>query len=178
MRKVILYAAMSLDGYLADKEGKVDWIGGDGSDLEAVSNWYEEFYHSVDCILMGRRTYEQIVTELSPDCWIYGGKQTYVFTHQEQEALPEIEFTQKSPQELLRWLKHRKGKDIWLCGGGDLIGQLVEEDLIDEYHLTLIPVLLGGGIPMFPPQAEAQRLKLISSRQGNGMADLVYEKES
>lgn len=174
MRKVILYVAMSLDGYLADKEGSVNWIEGDGSQQEELP-WYEEFYHTVDTILMGRVTYEQITKELSPDIWMYGDKKTYVFTTGEEATSKEIDFTSRTPSQLLSWLKHRKGTDIWLCGGQNLIAQCIKEDLIDEYHITLVPTLLGGGLGLFP-EGSPQLLQLQSTRHSNGMVDLVYRK--
>lgn len=172
MRNVILYVAMSLDGYLADETGGLDWLHGENP--EELNQWYEEFYDSVDCILMGKRTYQQIAEELSPEFWIYGGKQSYVFTSTAQEEQPDIQFTQKQPGELVKYLKHRKGKDIWICGGAQLISTMIQEDLVDEYHITIIPTLLGGGIPLFPQGNPPKRLSLQSSRCDNGMVDLVY----
>ncbi len=174
MRKVILYVASSLDGYLADDEGGLDWLVGENP--EEISPWYEEFYHGIDTILMGRRTYGQIVEELSPEFWIYGDKETYVFTHQKQENLPKITFTEQNPSDLLRYLKHRKGKDIWLCGGGDLIAQMLEENLVDVIHLSLIPTLLGSGKTLFPSGAIEKKLSLQSVRHENGIVDLVYSR--
>lgn len=176
MRKAILYAAMSLDGYLADEQGGLAWLEGDGSGEDRTAQWYEAFYDKVDCILMGRKTYQQITTELSPEVWMYGGKQSYVFTQQVQDPLPDITFTQRKPAELLRYLKHRKGKDIWICGGATLIEEMQREDLIDEYHLTLVPRLLGKGIPLFLPQNAGAALTLVACEQGNGMVDLIYRK--
>lgn len=178
MRKTILYVAMSLDGYLADQEGSVDWISGDGSS-DGENQWYEAFYDSIDCIFMGKNTYHQIIHQLSPSLWLYGDKQTYVFTQETQEnqnPMPQIQFTQKKPAQLLHWLKHRKGKDIWICGGSQLISALMAENLIDEYHITLIPCLLGGGLPLFSPNHPPENLKLRSCETDDGMIDLVYEK--
>lgn len=178
MRKVILYGAMSLDGYLADREGGVDWICGDGSGEEDMP-WYEEFYQGIDTILMGRRTYEQILNELSPGLWLYGDKKTYVFSHDLKEETKEIVFTDKNPVEFVKWLKNRKGTDIWLCGGAELYGSFIGADLVDEYHLTLIPTVLGGGISLFSGfsgNEGEKKLSLVSYRQENGMVDLVYRK--
>ncbi|MFI3254859.1 MAG: dihydrofolate reductase family protein [Eubacteriales bacterium] len=175
MRKVILYVATSLDGYLAEEQGGLDWLHGENP--EEISPWYEEFYHSIDTILMGKKTYEQIAQELSPEFWIYGDKESYVFTHENQDNLDHIQFTDKKPSELLRYLKNRKGKDIWLCGGADLIAQMMEEDLIDVVHLSLIPTLLGKGIPLFPKNEGEKRLSLESVKNDNGIVDLVYVKK-
>ncbi len=179
MRKAILYVAMSLDGFLADETGGVDWIGdvnpSTEEEEEGVSS-YELFYDRVDTIFMGRVTYEQITQEVSPDIWMYGGKKTYVFCQNEKPSLPDIEFTQRSPVELLRYLKHRKGKDIWVCGGAKLIASMMEADLIDEFHISVVPVLLGKGTSLFSAGYQGQRLELRSSQQVNGMAELIYEK--
>lgn len=178
MRKVILYAAMSIDGYLADKQGGIDWLEGDGSSNDSMP-WYEDFYESVDTILMGRNTYQQIVEDITVGFWLYGDKKTYIFTSQgekEEGNKKELVFTAKNPADLIHWLKHRKGKDIWLCGGANLIAQCQKAQLIDEYHLTLIPTLLGEGLPLFAPQEGESPLKLLSTREENGMVDLVYGK--
>lgn len=178
MRKVILYVAMSLDGYLADQNKNVDWIEGDGSS-ENDSPWYESFYQSIDTILMGRNTYQQIIQDLSFGIWLYGDKKSYIFTSQGNEERgknKELVFTDRNPKDLIHWLKHRKGKDIWLCGGSDLITQMVEANLIDEYHITLIPTLLGEGIPLFPKGETENKLTLLSSQHENGMVDLIYKK--
>ena len=82
MRKVVIYIAMSLDGYIADKNGSVSWLGGDGSDKDNFGS-YPEFIETVDTVILGYTTYNQIVTELSPDVWPYDGKATYVPTHRD-----------------------------------------------------------------------------------------------
>lgn len=176
MRKLILYTAISVDGYLADPQGGLDWIKGDGSE-EGAMPWYEEFYHGVDTILMGRKTYRQITQEISPDVWLYGDKETYVFTNAEQGYMPKVHFTSRRPEELIRWLRHRKGGDIWLCGGATLIQPFVEMDLVDEYHLTTIPTLLGQGIHLFSQGGNQQRLRLVQTDTFNGMVDVVYRRE-
>lgn len=187
MRKVILYVAMSLDGYLADEQGGLDWIleagaveqaesaeKADGETREHTPSRYEQFYDTVDTVVMGRVTYEQISREISPDVWMYGGKKTYVLTKTAQNPLPDIEFTQREPGELIRYLKHRKGKDIWICGGARLISAMMTANLIDEYRISLVPVVLGKGIALFSPQEQGVKLQLQDCVPENGMVDLVY----
>lgn len=192
MRKAILYVAISLDGYLADEQGGLDWIleAGNESPEEnpdnpdnpdnpetaqvAESSSYEIFYDSVDTIIMGRVTYEQITQEICPDIWMYGGKKTIVLTKTPQAALPDIEFSQREPEALLRYLKNRKGKDIWICGGATLISAMMAADLIDEYHISVVPVLLGKGIGLFSPQNLGRKLELCSCEQQGSTVDLVY----
>ena len=122
MRKVIAYIAMSLDGYVADKHGSVAWLAGDGSDVENVGS-YPEFYKSVDTVILGNTTYKQIVTELSPDKWVYEGKQSYVITNQDCKNTDEITFTNRNIADLVHNLKLQDGKNIWICGGASTIDQ-------------------------------------------------------
>ncbi len=174
MRKVILYIAMSLDGYIADQHGGVGWLGGDGSDANSPGS-YSGFLRSVDTIIMGYKTYQQIVSELSPDTWVYAGKKSYVITHRHLESSDEIIFTDKDLSILLAELKRKNGKNIWICGGASIVNQLLALGLIDRMHITMIPTLLGDGLRLFSKHAKETRLELISTQSNNGMTDLVYE---
>lgn len=116
MREVVLYIGMSLDGFIADPAGGVDWMQGDGSEPEHPGS-YPEFFRTVDTVLLGYRTYRQITTELSPDTWAYSGKKTYVLTHRTLPPQEEIVFTDLPAGELLKKLKQQDGERIWVCGG-------------------------------------------------------------
>ena len=175
MRNVILYIAMSLDGYLADANGGVAWLDGDGSDSLHPGS-YEAFSETVDTVLMGYRTYRQIVTELSPETWPYCGKTTYVWTHRELPAAEGIVFTSQSPAELIAALKTQPGQDIWVCGGANVVQQLLALDLLDRLFVTVIPTLLGDGIRLFSQQERELPLKLIAVERYNGMAELRYQR--
>ena len=85
MRKAILYIAMSLDGYIADENGGVDWLSGQDPDGESEGT-YHEFVRGTDTVVMGWKTYHQVMTELSPDEWVYGNLMTYVITHREETS--------------------------------------------------------------------------------------------
>lgn len=176
MRKVVLYLGMSLDGYIADKNGDVGWMEEEGTgSLEESS--YPDFIETVDTVLMGYTTYHQIRTELSPDSWAYEGMQTYVFTHRSEQDEEEIHFTDELPEVFVRQLREQEGKDIWLCGGADLVKQFVEADLIDQYRITVLPVLLGDGIRLFGSESRQRKLKLTAAERYGGMAELIYEKQ-
>lgn len=175
MRKVILYIAMSLDGYLADETGGVAWLEGDGSD-ERHPGSYEAFTERVDTVLMGYRTYAQIVAELSPQAWPYAGKTTYVLTHRKKAPTDGIIFTEQDPAELVAGLRRQPGKDIWLCGGADVVRQLLALNLVDEFFITVIPVLLGQGIRLFSPQERQLPLRLLETVSYNGMVELRYQR--
>ncbi len=175
MRKTVLFIAMSLDGYIADEQGGVSWINGQG-DPEDMIDVYSSFVKNVDTIFVGWNTYHQVVTELSPEEWVYQDFTTYVFTHKQQLSSPQIRFTGENPVDMLKRLKEEKGKDIWICGGADLIGQLMQDDCIDEYYLSVIPVLLGKGIRLFGNFEKEKKLKLCKVQSYNGITDLVYTR--
>lgn len=175
MRKAVLFIAMSLDGYIADVNGGVDWLNGQSNDSETADP-YAAFAEGIDTVFMGWNTYRQIVTELSPETWIYGDFLTYVFTHRRNSADGEICFTDKNPAELLRELKQKEGKDIWICGGADLAGQLLCADLIDRYDISVIPTLLGKGIRLFGERECEKKLSLVKAQDYNGIVELIYER--
>ena len=172
MRKISLFIAMSLDGYIADSTGSVDWLQGqgDGEDIDT----YSEFIRDVDTILMGWNTYHQIVTELSPDEWIYRDFISYVITHNEHTSSEKIRFVNRDPVDLLKSLKKENGRNIWICGGANLVRQLVNQDFIDCYHITVVPTLLGSGVRLFENAKQEIKLKLLNIRSYNGMTELNY----
>lgn len=174
MRKVILFIAMSLDGYIADKNGGVEWLHGQEDDSENIDT-YSEFIKYVDTVLMGWNTYHQITTELSPNKWVYDGLTTYVFTHHQAKFTKDIIITDQNPVNLVKKLKEKNGKDIWICGGANLIHQLMTEKLIDKYQISIIPTLLGKGIKLFDELDKEQKLKLIKTQNYNGIVEMIYE---
>ena len=152
MRNVILFIAMSLDGYLADRRGGVDWLRGQDPGAEDPDS-YTPFSQRVDTVLMGWNTYYQIITELSPGTWVYSGMTSYVFTHRELPSTDAVRFTRQDPCALVRTLRQRTGRDIWACGGADLIGQLMAGDCIDRLEVSVIPTCLAAGSPSSAPRA-------------------------
>lgn len=175
MRKAVLFIAMSLDGYIADSNGGVGWLNGQENDREN-NDTYFEFVKDIDTVLMGWNTYYQVVNELSPTEWVYNDFTTYVFTHKEIASAENIAFTNDNPTDLLKKLKVQEGKDIWICGGANLITQLMRENLIDRYYISVIPVLLGRGIRLFGEFTNQQKLRLIKTQSYNGIVELIYER--
>lgn len=173
MRTVVLFIAMSLDGYIADSTGGVGWLSGQENDGE-IKDTYSEFIKEIDTVIMGWNTYHQIVTELSPQEWVYSGMTSYVLTHRKIQDTEEIKFTENHPCELVQQLRREQGKGIWICGGAYVVHQLMEKNLIDRFHISLIPTLLGNGIRLFGTLEQEQRLKLIRTETYNGIVELVY----
>lgn len=175
MRKTTLYIAMSLDGCIADENGSVDWLDGDGSEPDAAGS-YADFIQDIDTVIMGRRTYDQVTGTLSPNNWPYDGRQTYVITHQLLPDQPGITFTSEAPATLVRRLQAEKGRGIWILGGAHIAQALLAEGFIDRLQITIIPTLLGGGVRLFDHLPAEEPLRLLHTRQDNGMVELTYEK--
>lgn len=175
MGRLVLYLAVSVDGYLADEQGGVSWLGGDGSEPENFGN-YSAFYETVEAIIMGWSTYHHIVTELSPDNWPYKGCPCYVVTHRNEPNREGITFWNRPITELADKLIEEHKGNIWICGGASVAGQLLKEDCIDKLWLSIIPTVLGKGIRLFPELSQELPLKLVRTKSYNGIVDLVYER--
>lgn len=172
MKKVILYIAVSLDGYIADEKGSVEWLMNYENDEQA----YQNFIDTIDTTIMGRITYEQIMNELSSEEWPYMGLNNYVFSSSFVSDNEYVEIINEDIGQFIQKLKQEAGKDIWIIGGAKLAHQLIKQNLIDEYQLTFIPVLLGKGIRLFE-EFEKIELKLISNKCINGLLYTTYQKK-
>ena len=142
--KVVVYIGISLDGYIATKDDSLEWLlntQGSGD------NGFGEFYNTVDMIILGRRTYDWIMTQENGR-FPYIGKECYVFTSQKMMDTEYVKFTSQSPEELISEIKG-EGKKIWIVGGSQMIDLARKKKLIDEYILNISPVILGDGIPLF-----------------------------
>ena len=175
MGKCVLYLAMSVDGYIADEQGGVGWLVGDGSELEAPGS-YPAFWDTVDAIVMGWTTYHQLITELSPDSWPYKGRPCYVVTHRQEADQGDIHFWNGELTALVDKLKAVHAGNVWVCGGASVAGQLLNENRIDKPWLSIIPTVLGKGVRLFPELGQELPLKLVGTEHWNGIVDLVYVK--
>ncbi len=162
MRKIILFIAMSLDGYIADDRGGVDWLSGQGCDSENL-DVYSEFAKDIDTVFMGWNTYHQVVTELSPAEWIYNDFITYVITHNRRDSTEQIHFTDENPIDRLKILKSQNGKNIWICGGANLVQQLMCNNLIDEYYISVIPTFVRFWYPAVWKYRRGNKAEIIKN---------------
>jgi len=169
MRKIILYIATSIDGFIARENGDIDWLPQSNSQEEDYG--YKKLLGSVDTLLIGRKTYDQI---LSFGKWPYKGKKCYVFTNSNPKPDNNVEFI-NNPVSFIKELIKKDGKDIWLVGGSELNTLLINEGLIDEIILTITPVVLGQGIKIFNNIENDIKLKLKDSIGYNsGFTQLKY----
>jgi len=155
MRRVRYSVAMSLDGYIAGPHGEFDWIPMD-PDID-----FGALMGSFDTLLMGRKTYE--ATRDHGGAGMPGMK-AYVFSKTlRQEDCPGVTVAD-DPESVVADLRLSPGKDIWLFGGGELFGSMLDAGLVDGVEVAVIPILLGGGIPLLPPPADGAVLTLTEHR--------------
>lgn len=157
MRRIRYQVAASLDGYIAGPNGEFDWITTDPDiDFTALMDQFDTF-------IMGRGTFEMMVGQQGSGAT--PGKQTLVISRTlRQQDHPDVTIVSADLEKTLTALKKKPGKDIWLFGGGSLFRSLLELRLVDTIESAIIPVLLGGGIPLFPPPASRAKLKLAGHR--------------
>src|SRR5277367_4117394 len=174
-RKVILGFGLSIDGYIARRNGAIDYlvIDKEGEALMA------DFFAKIDTTIMGRKTAaaaeEMRKTGEIPDM---PGMSTYVFSRRWKPGKRDgFEVVNGSLTAFVKKLKRRQGKDIYLGGGGQLCRSFLQEDLVDELYLGLGPVLLGDGIPGFPGKFTQRNFKLTECKSyANGSVGLRYER--
>ncbi|QIL76390.1 dihydrofolate reductase family protein [Hymenobacter sp. HDW8] len=172
MRKVVLYIAASLDGYIASSNGSVDWLP---PILPESDYGYADFLASVDATLMGRTTYEQMLTFGE---WSYPELVNYVFTSNPpaEAAHSSVRFVTAEAVEFVGQLRQQEGGTIWLIGGSKLAAPLLAAALVDELMLFVVPRLLGDGIPLWEAPKSAQPIKLLRNHAWpNGMILLHYQ---
>lgn len=175
-RKIILYIATSLDGFIADTKGDINWLSENNTDLVSDTS-YEDFYQSVDTVIMGRTTYDQVTQTLSPDDYPYADSKSYVITSRRGDNKENVTFTDQSVVELVKELKETNGKDIFIIGGASIVKPLVEENLIDEYQLAIIPTILGSGIPLFSSLEQPLKLTATNVQLVNNIVYHTYQKQ-
>ena len=165
MRTITLFIASSLDNFIAREDGAIDWLFTDGD------FGYKQFYDSIDTVFMGRKTYDTAV-RLGEH---FENKICYVFSRTKQKSTGNIHF-RDDPVSVAKRLVHEQGKGIFLEGGGEIISVFLKEKLIDNMILSIHPVILGSGIPLFPEIDKQVNLKLLNcTRFDNGLVQLNYE---
>jgi len=176
MRQVILYIAASLDNYIARPDGNVDWLSSPEFLIPDEDYGYNEFYASIGTTLMGNSTYRFILDQDVP--FPYPDKKNYVFSRSANNRDTEfVRFISHDPVDFVRQLKLDNGKDIWLVGGGQINTILLNSDLIDKMILTLFPLTLGEGIPLFHGKYKEVKFNLEASKSyQSGIVQLNLQK--
>lgn len=169
-RRIVLYIASSLDGYIATQDENLDWllsVHGEGD------NGYSQFYDTIDTIIIGRKTYDWIMTHENGN-FPYPGKECFVFSNTRQGSDDFVSFKSDDPVVFADALKRKPGRKIWIVGGGILIDAFLRQNCVDEIILSIAPVLLGSGIPLFLPKDLMTNLILIDVKRYGQFAELHY----
>ena len=176
-RKVIYFLAASLDGFIARVDGSVDWLKIE--DLEEAGDEFKAFTDSVDTVLYGRKTFEKGF-ELDPTGKGFEGFKNFVFSRSKPDNDPSFAtFVSDEPVGFVSNLKKDEGKNIWLMGGGELAATLLDAGLIDEIIVSIQPVILGKGIPMFSNSAEFSELESANVKtRKSGSIQVTYRLDS
>ena len=184
MSRTIYFTALSLDGYVADADGSLDWLFAVPRDEESGTGSFSAFFSRIGALCMGATTYDWVLAEGSlttdPARWqaYYGDRPCWVFAHRPRMRLPgaDIRFVDASVETVHPEIVAAAGRrDVWMMGGGVLAGQYFDAGLIDELHLHVAPVFLGGGAPALPRFVAADRLRLREAREDGAFVSLRYD---
>jgi dihydrofolate reductase len=174
-RKLILYISMSLDGFIATQDDDLSWLS--VVQKEGEDYGYTAFNETIDTYIVGRKTYE-VVMKLTGGVFPQAKQHTcYVLTRQARENENGVTFYDGDVEELILRLKSEEGKNIYCDGGGEVVKLLMDKDLIDEYIVSVIPVVLGDGKRLFHGGTPRIALNALPSKQyDTGLVQLHYVK--
>ena len=166
MKKIILYIATSVDGFIARKNGSVDWLTKFNNKEEDYG--YKEFFDSIGTVILGNTTYKEFKAP-------YGNKKCFVFSRKNTGKENNIIFVNSNVKEFIKGLSDEDG-NIWLVGGADLAKEFLKNNLIDEFIITVIPTVLGDGIPLFRDGYGEHQLKLLNTKSyDSGVVQLRFQ---
>jgi len=158
---------MSIDGFIAKKNGSVDWLDKYNNTNEDYG--YTKFYKSLNTIILGNTTYKQFPQE-------YKNKNCYIFSKQKQTQKNNIIFINDKPENLIKSLDPKTNKKIWLVGGANLVNQFIKSNLIDELIISIIPDFLGSGIRLFENNNQELSIKIKETKTyKTGIVQIKYK---
>lgn len=175
-RKIILNLAISLDGFIADEDGGFDWIKGDDDNSHDTKQKFDfpRFVKGVDILVMGRKAYEDCPHETMKT---FNSKKIYVATTKKLESkYDNVEFINGDICKQILKLMKEKGENIWVWGGAKLADPFIKANIIDEYIIGIIPIILGKGKPLFLENNPTIKLHLLESTTQEGIVILKYDK--
>ncbi len=177
MSKLVLFIAQTLDGYIATKDGDIDWLS-NHPNPDQLDYGYNAFIDNVDTIVMGRVSYEKILS-FGID-WPYGAKKTFIVTKSKtyQTSTENTYIINTISQESLAEIKKQSKQNIWLLGGGEVIKSFLGIHAVDEMLITLVPLLLGEGLRLFPEGNYTEHFDFLKAESfSNGLLNLSYCKK-
>ena len=176
MRKLLLFIATSLDGYIAKPNDDLSFLR--LVEKEGEDYGYAEFTANIDTIILGRKTYDYVLKEIGSSHYDNGERDVFVITRTSRPSTGRTTFYTGNLVELVLRLKSGSGKNIYCDGGAEIINELLQYDLIDEFIISVIPILLGNGTRLFIDGRPEQQLQLVSSKTfDTGLAQFHYNRK-
>jgi len=173
-RKAILYIAMSLDGYIAKPNDDLSFLSIVQKNGEDYG--YSDFVKSVDTVILGRKTYDWVMTQVL--VFPHADKNSFIITRTSKPSIGKTKFYTGNLKDLITKLKAEQGKNIFIDGGAEIVNELLKDNLIDEFIISVIPILIGNGTKLFNDGRPEQILELVSSRQfEKGLTQLHYRRK-
>ena len=174
-RQVMLFIAMSLDGYIAKPNDDLSFLS--IVEKEGEDYGYAEFTANIDTLIVGRKTYDYVLKEIGATHYDNGQRDLYVITRTERPSVGRTKFYTGSLTELVKQLKSENGKNIYCDGGAEIVNELLKNDLIDEMIISVIPILVGKGTRLFKDNRPEQKLKLVNVKTfDTGLTQLRYKR--
>lgn len=176
MRKLSLFIATSLDGYIAKPNDDLSFLK--LVEKEGEDYGYADFTSTIDTLIIGRKTYDYVLKEIGSAHYDNGQNEVYVITRTERPPVGRTTFYTGSLTELVQRLKSESGKNIYCDGGAEIINELLKDDLIDELIISIVPILLGNGTRLFKDDRPAQMLELLHTKTfDTGLTQLHYRRK-
>lgn len=173
MRKLSLFIATSLDGYIAKPNDDLSFLK--LVEKEGEDYGYAKFIDTIDTLIIGRKTYDYVVKEIGSSHYDNGQQNVYVITRTQRPGVGRTNFYTGSLTDLVKRLKAENGKNIYCDGGAEIINELLNHDLIDELIISVIPVLLGMGTRLFKDGRPEQILEFLTAKTfDTGLIQLHY----
>lgn len=176
MRKLSLFIATSLDGYIAKPNDDLSFLK--LIEKEGEDYGYAEFTSTIDTIIIGRKTFDYVLKEIGASHYDNGERDVYVITRTERPSMGKVQFYTGNLTELVQRLKSQNRKNIYCDGGAEIINELLKNDLIDEFIISVIPVLVGSGTRLFKDGRPEQQLELVLTKTfDTGLIQLHYKRK-
>ena len=176
MRKLLLFIATSLDGYIAKPNDDLTFLK--TIEKEGEDYGYTKFMDTIDTIIIGRKTYDYVLKEIGISHYDNGQQDVYVITRTEKANVGKATFYTKDLTNLIQQLKSEKGKNIYCDGGAEIINELLKNDLIDEFIISIVPIFVGSGTRLFKDGRPEQLLELVSIKTfDTGLTQLHYKRK-
>lgn len=186
MAEIKLFIATTIDGFIAREDGSLDWLPGSdpnapeaegGSELNSNDGGYGEFISTIDIVVLGRKTYEEVLGFGVE--WPYENCKSYVVSSDKNyETSTDNTFTLNHiDSDTINELKTESELNIWVVGGGQLITEFLNYDAVDEMTISVFPTILGTGIRLFPNKPKETSFTLVKTEQfDSGFVNLTYKK--